>query len=283
MNTFTYQLNVTYEKYMIGILSELKRKKEFAIFSLLKGASVSLEDTGRFSAYFSGGGRSDAHGVYINFQVNPNNIDQLEKTEVRSKILYTCERLIHPDCGFDVKGVDFTPDLEKNWDNEGDLSIELEGTSNNISSTVLKELLPEDIKNKGYEMSEVYTFLYAIENSLRLFIKKVGGEKLVISSSLKKTIEGRKEDERKNLWLSVRGDSDLFYLDFKDLRTVIISNWGIFEKYFPSQEFLTSKITEIAQCRNKIAHNSYIDKDERELMRTYYKVILGQISNYDDV
>lgn len=278
---FTYDMSISNERYMKGILDELKRKKEYGIYSLLDKGSVSVEDSGTYSHYVGGWGRSDAHAVYINFSVNPNNINSLEEKKITDILRTICDNLINPNCGFDVKGIKYIPDLSKEWDLENDLSIELEGKSKNISDKVLKELLPEDIKQKGYEMSETYTYLYTIENSLRLFIEKVGEENLHLSTGLQRIITERKNNESKNLWLSVRGNSDLFYLDFKDLKTVITSNWSLFEDYFPSQEFITSKIADIAECRNKIAHNSYVDKDERNLMKTYYTVILGQISNHD--
>lgn len=275
---FTYYMTISDEKYMQGILSELKRKKETQIYSLLNGGSVSVEDSGGFSRYVGNCGRPDAHAVYITFSVNPNNIDELEKSEITQKLKTLCNDLIDPSCGFDVKGVKYIPDLKKEWDLEGDLSIEFECMSKNISDKVLKELLPTDIKEKGYEMAEIYTYLYAIENSLRLFIEKVGGDNLKFPTQLQRTINERKNSEKKHLWLSVRGNLDLFYLDFKDLKTIFISNWNLFKDYFPTQEFITSKIADIAECRNKVAHNSYINFEERSLIKSYYTVILSQIS-----
>lgn len=142
---------------------------------------------------------------------------------------------------------------------------------------------------QGYQMAEAYTYLYSVENSLRLFIEKVAKEKygedyfshLTIPSSLQRTISGRQKNDESNKWLSVRG-TELFYLDFKDLGAVIDNNWDIFKEYFPSQSFILPKLNDMAECRNKIAHNSYIDDIERNLMKTYYNVILRQISDSTD-
>lgn len=60
--------------------------------------------------------------------------------------------------------------------------------------------------------------------------------------------------------MSVRGDNDLFYLDFKDLGILINSNWSIFGEYFNTQDLILPKINEMAECRNLIVHNSYIGK-----------------------
>ena len=151
---------------------------------------------------------------------------------------------------------------------------------------VIGELLPEDIRIKGYHMAEAYTYLYSVENSLRLFIEKVSKEKygdnyfssLTITAALRRTINERMKNAATQKWLGVRG-TELFYLDFKDLGSIINNNWDLFSKYFPSQDFILPKLNDMAECRNKIAHNSYVNDIERNLMKTYYNVILKQISD----
>lgn len=126
----------------------------------------------------------------------------------------------------------------------------------------------------------------SVENSLRLFIEMVAKEKygdeyfskLNITTSLRNTISSRKIKASEKKWLSVRGNSDLFYLDFKDLGTLINSNWDIFKEYFSSQDFIIPKLNEMAECRNLIAHNSYISQTERNLIKSYYNSIIMQIS-----
>ena len=73
-------------------------------------------------------------------------------------------------------------------------------------------------------MAEVYLFLYVVENYLRLFIEKVLTEKfgisyynyVVVPKSISNGIVVRKEQEKKNLWIGVRGNFDLFYIDFSE-------------------------------------------------------------------
>jgi hypothetical protein len=52
-----------------------------------------------------------------------------------------------------------------------------------------------------------------------------------------------------------------------------------FGEYFNTQDFILPKINEMAECRNLIAHNSYIGKVERDLMKSYYNSIILQIYN----
>lgn len=180
-------------------------------------------------------------------------------------------------------------------DNEGYVvsdtgeTIEIEHVVNEIRRgnyvDIVGELLPDDIKTKGKEMSEVYVLSYCIENSLRIFIEKIcinkcGNDfikKIKISTDLIRKISNRRLDEDKNKWLSVRGGNDLFYLDLDDLGKVIQNNWDIFKRFFPNQNWIVGKIEEITKCRNLIAHNSYIKKEERSLLSLYYMQILKQI------
>ncbi|ABE52749.1 Hypothetical protein Mbur_1866 [Methanococcoides burtonii DSM 6242] len=150
----------------------------------------------------------------------------------------------------------------------------------------LEAIVPSDLIEKSKEMAEVYTLVYCIENSLRLFIdkrfKEEHGEnyldKIAIVRGLSDKLKNRKADEEKHKWLSLRGGNDLFYFDLEDFSRLIERNWSVFEKDFPELHWITAKITEIAKCRNLIAHNSYVGHDEKVLLSLYYKQILKQIS-----
>lgn len=283
MSDFTYQLPFTEEKLLTGIIYMLKKENKYDTVNLLKGANVKIEDGG-FSHYSGGGGRWNAYAAYITFYVNPANIDLLDVDETKSLLRRICDELIPPDVGFDIKSVSFTLDLTKDFELEDDLILDLEKNTNTISAKIINDILPEDIKIKGYHMAEVYTYLYAVENSLRLFIEKVFmnfyGEdyfsKINVTRALRDTISNRKEKAASNKWLSVRGN-ELFYLDFKDLGSLIDNNWEQFKAYFPNRDFIIPKLNEMAECRNLIAHNSYIGEIERNLIKTYYNVILKQI------
>ncbi len=285
MSDFTYTLPFTNEKFMSGILLMLKKDNKYDLANMLRGASVQVEQGG-YSYYDGHWGRSDALAAYITFFVNPEYLDVLETDENRQILNSICSHLIPPNVGFDVKSVSFSMDLTKDFELEDDLIADLEKNSNLISYKVIGELLPEDIRIKGYHMAEAYTYLYSVENSLRLFIEKISKEKygdnyfssLTITAALRRTINERMKNAATQKWLGVRG-TELFYLDFKDLGSIINNNWDLFSKYFPSQDFILPKLNDMAECRNKIAHNSYVNDIERNLMKTYYNVILKQISD----
>lgn len=284
MSEYTYNLPFTNERFLVGIIYELKKKDKYDVSNLLKGADIQVEKGGY--SFYDGGGRHDAMSVYITFYVNPQNIDILDVEENKSMLKNICDKLIPANVGFDVKSVSFTIDLTKDFEIEDDLILDLEKNTNSISSKILREILPEDIKVKGYHMAEVYTYLYSVENSLRLFIEKVCKEiygetyfiQITVPRALQTTIKNRQESAGSKKWLSIRGN-ELFYLDFKDLGGLIDSNWELFKKYFPNRDFIIPKLNEMADCRNLIAHNSYIGDTERNLIKTYYNVILKQITD----
>lgn len=288
MSDYSYELPFSNDKLMKGIIMMLKKENKYDLANLLRGANVQIEKGG-YSYYDGMWGRSDALAAYVTFFVNPEYLEILDTKENKELLDGICSGLIPPDVGFDIKRVSFNMDLTKDFELEDDLISDLENNVNSKVYKIIGELLPEDIRTKGYQMAEAYTYLYSVENSLRLFIEKVAKEKygysyfsqLTIPRNLQRIIAERQKNDDANKWLRVRG-TELFYLDFKDLGAVIENNWNIFKDYFPSQSFILSKLNDMAECRNKIAHNSYVDDIERNLMKTYYNVILRQISDSED-
>ena len=136
-------------------------------------------------------------------------------------------------------------------------------------------------------MAEVYLYLYCVENSLRLFIEKIAMKKLgkdyfgklEINKSIREGVVRRKEEEVKNSWLRIRGDSEIFYLDFDDLGSIIQNNWDLFSEYFPEQSWIVTKIKELTSCRNLVAHNSYVQSHEKDVIRVNYVSILRQLDS----
>ena len=105
-------------------------------------------------------------------------------------------------------------------------------------------------------------------------------KQLSVPTSVQKGISIRRDQESKNRWLSVRAGSELFYLDFKDLGTLILNNWDLFRSSFPDQSWVSSKIDELANCRNLVAHNSLIGSHERDVIRVNFAGIVKQLSRY---
>jgi hypothetical protein len=264
-------------KYLTGIIAYLRYKNETQISDLLKRCRCNISTSTQFSHK-----RWNAYYTVIHFYVPIEMLDSFTSS-VQEKILNACDAVMPKSAGYDVMDIKFSPSLE-NIPVEQSLSEDLDQIVSVISQQIIP-ILPLDIKTKGKEMAEVYLYLYCIENSLRLFIEnvakaKVGDnwfEKLNLNRTIRDNIAQRKNSENQNAWLSIRGNSDLFFVDFKDLGSIISLNWELFKQYFPDLQWIDSKIAELAQCRNLVAHNSYIGDHEKEMIRLYYRSILKQI------
>jgi len=141
-------------------------------------------------------------------------------------------------------------------------------------------LLPPDIQDNGREMSDVYLYLYCIENSLRIFIGEImKTEAVTIPTKVQETINKMKQSEQESKYLPVRGDSDLFYCDFIQLGKIIVANWTVFGKYFPNknEHWLNVMIDELYKIRCLVAHNSFVGDHERQSLKVYYKNITLQL------
>lgn len=150
----------------------------------------------------------------------------------------------------------------------------------NILNEDCLSLLPPDLIKKAGSMSKAYQYLYCIENLMRLYIDEHPARNAAsIPIGCKKIIDGRKKEESKHTWTSFRVASDLYYLDFKDLLGFLINNWPLFEADFPSQTWIAGKLEDLARCRNLIAHNSYLTKEEQDLIMVQFNQITRQIAH----
>ena len=141
-------------------------------------------------------------------------------------------------------------------------------------------LLPQDIKDKGREMADVYLYLYCIENSIRIFITEImKTATLDMPYKVQATVDQMKANEKESKYLPVRGDNDLFYCDFIQLGKIMISNWKIFGAYFPerNEHWLNVMIDELYKIRCLVAHNSYVGEHERRSLKVYYRNITLQL------
>ncbi|MFW9970595.1 MAG: Swt1 family HEPN domain-containing protein [Candidatus Odinarchaeota archaeon] len=134
-------------------------------------------------------------------------------------------------------------------------------------------------------MAEVYFNLFIFENRLRDFIEEVSiksygnnyWKELKINKRIGTQIKNRKKDENLYKWLPIRGDSDIYYTDFDDLRVIISSNWKIFQPYFPKENWIIIYLEDLYKIRNKIAHNIPIEEDERNTVKTLLNNIYSRL------
>lgn len=280
MSDFTYDVPGE-DEFLSALLLLLKKDGESELPDLLTGAGCSIVPSGSYSRR-----RWNALWTEVRFSVSTDKFG-LVTSEVENKLVSYCQRIMPAEAGYDVMSVSITPRL-KNGKESKRLDEEIKDVCRTLDNMQDFISLPSDLESKGREMAEVYLFLYYAENVLRLFIEQVGREahgpeffsRIQVPKSIRDGIAARKRNEEKNKWLRVRGDSDLFYLDFKDLGDIILNNWTLFSKFFPDQAWIKTKIEEMANCRHLVAHNSYVDEHGREVIRLNFKSIIRQLEQH---
>ncbi|MFW9969690.1 MAG: Swt1 family HEPN domain-containing protein [Candidatus Odinarchaeota archaeon] len=144
---------------------------------------------------------------------------------------------------------------------------------------------PKKMLEMGKILTEVYFNIFIFETHFRNFIEKVSiksygisyWKQLKMNKRIGKKVNNRKQNEIFNKWLSVRGDSDLYYTDFDDLRVIISSNWDIFHPYFPKESWIITYLEDLYKIRNKIAHNIPIEENERDTVKALLNNIYNQL------
>jgi hypothetical protein len=280
MSSFTYT-EPDPDDFLTALRALLKSKHEEELLGILRGATCTISGSSQYSRR-----RWDAMWTEVLFHVPPERLAEVSETTEDSLRGY-CDLIMPRESGLDVMKVSLVPRLGAPRARQ-QLEEEIAQLSETLESATLDVRLPSDLLSKGREMAQVYSFLYCAENILRLFIGHIVSDKygtndlsqLTIPKSIRDGIAFRKRNEERNKWLSIRGNSDLFYTDFKDLADIITNNWPLFAAYFPDQAWIRTKIEEMANCRNLIAHNSYIDDHERDVIRLNFRSILRQIGAY---
>jgi hypothetical protein len=85
----------------------------------------------------------------------------------------------------------------------------------------------------------------------------------VSNSEMKKSLKALKEKEEKNKWISPRGSSSpLYYIQWKDLATLIRKNESLFLPYIGNINFIENRFVQIEDLRHIIAHNGVLPSED---------------------
>ncbi len=80
----------------------------------------------------------------------------------------------------------------------------------------------------------------------------------VIKAAIKAVVKNRKNEESIKKWLDKRGSHEIFYTDFGDLKDIILDNYELLGKVFPSRVFIESLLDQAEACRNINQHNNVL-------------------------
>lgn len=200
---------------------------------------------------------------------------------IKSTLLDICKQIMPPEAGYDIMKVTISPDLT---------TMSKKDALNEIKE-VIKEKnclnIGDELIEKGKKMANAYISLYVLENYIRQYIdvkltKSVGPgymSTVIIPKKIKKGLDSRKSQEQEKKWLPLRGENDLYYLDFIDLADFIVNNWDYFKDDIKDQNWIKVKMEELYGVRCLIAHNSYISDDNIQLLEVTTKQIISQLNS----
>lgn len=224
--------------------------------------------------------RWNAIGVNISIFISLEKYNKYsdDLLSVKTLLLQACKQILPPNAGFDILDLSISPQLSSS------LQIDaIEEINKSISDNDFLEL-NHDLIEKGRKMAKAYITLYALENHLREFIHRRLVEHIgetyidAMPNKMRNNINLRKQQETDNKWLSLRGNNELYYIDFNELADLIVYKWEYFNDVIPDQQWIKVKIDEIYRIRCLIAHNSYLSEDNLELLNVTTKQILKQLS-----
>jgi len=148
------------------------------------------------------------------------------------------------------------------------------------------DAFPTQIRLNAIKMSGVYMAFFAFENSVRDLIKErlSSSEHLGIKwwekgvpKKIRDKVVDRKKKDGKNKWHAPRATDDIAYADFGDMSSIIIENWKHFEDIFPSQDWIKTRLSDLEQSRNALAHNNVLAERDINRISTYLEDWLNQI------
>lgn len=268
--------------FLRNIIYYLKTNKQNRLAEIFSKGKVEFNVTNTF------GYRNYSFRTNVHFRLPTPFIEEAEKiifdNLLERDIVIYCSKCTPPEAGFDIDNFEIMPLLDSY---ETDVFHDVENTVNELPQSVQDIIIPDDFRDKMHEMTPLYSSIYIIENILRLFVVNVlverfGNDNLSninLNNKQKDRIKERKTKERKKKWMRSRGSSEIFYLDFSDFSYIIENNWSVFKAYSPDVKWITQKLDELSDCRNIIAHTSYLGDNEKEAIKLYFKLIVDQIKD----
>lgn len=155
------------------------------------------------------------------------------------------------------------------YDKEFGYIFELEPKIADIARINNTPYLSEQDIEKAQRMAELYSIIHCYENSARKLIEHILSSKLgsnwweiAANSNMKSKLASRKKVEGKNKWLTPRGSSPLFYLDWGDLLNLMRKYEDYFVPVIKDLKFVELRFEELERVRNIVAHNGVLPSDE---------------------
>lgn len=154
-------------------------------------------------------------------------------------------------------------------------------------------VLPPKVIEDAKRMAQVYSILYAFENSLRYLVTRVLEDKYGpdwwdkrVNKKIQEEAERRMKLEKENAWHSQRRAPPIFYTDLTDLKKIIRRNVTDFRPLFAGLiddlMWVEVKIGEIGYSRNVVAHHNPLKVRDIKRISEYYRDWQDQLNSIAD-
>ena len=97
------------------------------------------------------------------------------------------------------------------------------------------------------------------------------------TAPIQKKVRDRQGKEGKQRWHVRRGEAEIYYTDFGDLKDLIIGNWEDFEDLLPDQHWVSARLDELEASRNVIAHSNLLEQRELDRIKMYLEDWIRQV------
>jgi hypothetical protein len=88
---------------------------------------------------------------------------------------------------------------------------------------------------------------------------------------------GRQKKDGENKWHAPRAIDEIAYTDFGDMANIMVANWENFEDVFPSQDWIKTRLSDLEQSRNALAHNNVLGDRDIGRIKMYLEDWLTQV------
>lgn len=176
-----------------------------------------------------------------------------------------------------------TDDVLDELESEG-IAVRPEHDPGAVQRVLSLEDFPARVRRDAMQAFPAYLAFFCLENAVRQLVMERLSEnhgsdwwEKCTSKSIRDQVSSRQEKEGKNRWHTRRGEHEIHYTNFGDLKDILISNWEDFDELFPDQNWISSRLDELESSRNIIAHSNVLDDRELERIELYLDDWIRQV------
>jgi hypothetical protein len=167
----------------------------------------------------------------------------------------------------------------------GDILVRESLTVADVAGIDQTPFLSSDEIDSARRMAELYVITHCYENSARKLIEATLKRELGVdwwniaaNTPMKNKADQLKQKEQRHKWITPRGISMLFYVDWGDLVTLIRKYEEHFVPVVGDLKFIEIRMEELERYRNIIAHNGTLEsKDDYDQIILSFKQWCKQV------